>query len=216
MMYYSIEKERTFTVDLPVSIITKRLPHASKDVKIFYPVVTQLSNSNAQSTINHAIITTLNKILVERSFYDKDLVELLAYYELKNNQRGILSLNLIVYSFTGGAHGMTTIKSLSFDTKTGKQYKLNDLFKTGSHYEKKLSDIISQRIKDWNIQLLEPFKGIRSDQDFYIADTSLVIYFQLYEITPYVWGFPYFPIPILDLADIINPDGPLDRMMSFT
>jgi len=203
-------------MDLPVSIATKRLPHASKDVKVYYPVVTQLPNLNVQSTINHAIITALNKILVERSFYDKDLVELLAYFELKNNQRSILSLNIIVYSFTGGAHGMTTIKSLTFDTKTGKQYELKDLFKKGSDYEKRLSDIINQRIKDWDIQLLEPFKGIRSDQDFYIADTSLVIYFQLYEITAYVWGFPYFPIPIKDLADIINPDGPLDRMMSFT
>ncbi|KAA0965058.1 DUF3298 and DUF4163 domain-containing protein [Sporosarcina sp. ANT_H38] len=203
-------------MDLPVSIVTKRLPHASEDVKVYYPVVTQLPNLNVQSTINYAIITTLNKILVERSFYDKDLVELLAYFELKNNQRGILSLNLIVYSFTGGAHGMTTIKSLTFDTKTGKQYELKDLFKKGSDYEKKLSDIINQRIKDWNIQLLEPFTEIRSDQDFYIADTSLVIYFQLYEITAYVWGFPYFPIPIKDLADIINPDGPLDRMMAFT
>ncbi len=121
-------------------------------------------------------------------------MELLAYYELKNNQRGILSLNLIVYSFTGGANGLTIIKSLTFDTKTGKQYELKDLFKTGSDYEKKLSDIISKRIKDWNIQLLDPpFKGIRSDQDFYIADTSLVIYFQLYRNYATLLGLPLLP-----------------------
>ena len=204
-------------MDFPVSIATKKLPHAIPNVKVYYPVVTQLPNSNVQSKINHAIISALNKILVEQSFYDKDLVELLAYYELKNNQRGILSLNLIVYSFTGGAHGMTIIKSLTFDTKTGEMYSLSELFKTDSNYVKKLSDIIEGKIKDWNIELLDPpFKGIRGDQDFYIADTSLVIYFQLYEITPYYWGFPYFPIPILDLADIIQPDGPLDRMMAFT
>jgi len=204
-------------VDLPVSIATKILPHSLPNVKVYYPVVTQLPNINVQSKINHAIISALNKILVEQSFYDKDLVELLAYYELKNNQRGILSLNLIVYSFTGGAHGMTIIKSLTFDTKTGEAYTLKELFKTDSNYVEKLSDIIEGRITDWNIDLLfPPFKGIRADQDFYIADTSLIIYFQLYEITPYYWGFPYFPIPILDLADIIQPDSPLDRMMAFT
>ena len=204
-------------MDLPVSIVTKRLPHASQNVTIYYPVVVHLPNVNAQSRINHAIISTLNKLLVEQNFYNTSLVELLANYEIKTNERGILSLNLIVYSFTGGAHGMTVINSLTFDTKTGKQYTLKDLFKPGSDYEKRISAIITQRIKDWNIQLLDPpFKGIRSDQDFYIADTSLVIYFQLYEITPYVWGFPYFPIPILDLADIIRPNGPLDRMMAFT
>ena len=161
-------------------------------------------------------MTTLNKILVEQNYYESYLVELLAYYELKTNQRGILSLNIIVYSFTGGAHGMTIIKSLTFDTNTGKQYTLKELFKPGSDYEKKISSIVNQKITDWNIELLGKFEGIRSDQDFYIADTVLVIYFQLYEITPYVWGFPYFPIPILDLADIIKPEGPLDRMMAFT
>jgi Protein of unknown function (DUF3298)/Deacetylase PdaC len=204
-------------MELPVSIVSKKLPHASPKVTVYYPVVVHLANAHAQSKINHAIVTTLNNILVEQSYYKPELVELLAYFELKTNQRGLLSLNLIVYSFTGGAHGMTIIKSLTFDTKTGQQYELKDLFKPGSDYVKQLSDIIRQRIKDWNIDLLDPpFKEIRSDQDFYIADTTLVIYFQLYEISAYVWGFPYFPIPILDLADIINPDGPLDRMMAFT
>lgn len=203
-------------MDLPVSIVTKKLPHASPNVTVYYPAVVHLQNANAQSRINHTIVSALNKLLVERDFYAPGLVELVANYEIKTNERGILSLNLIVYSFTGGAHGMTTVQSLTFDTKTGKQYALKDLFKPNSHYEEKISAIISKKIKDWDIQLLEPFKGIRSDQDFYIADTSLVIYFQLYEIAPYAWGFPYFPIPILDLQDIILPNSPLDRMMSFT
>lgn len=203
-------------MDFPVSIITKRLPHASSKVVVYYPAVIHLQNAKAQSKINHTIVTTLNSVLVEQQYYDPSLVELQAYFEIKNNQRGILSLNLIVYSFTGGAHGLTIAKSLTFDVNTGQQYQLGDLFKTGSDYEKKLSDIIRKRIQDWDIQLLGPFTGIRSDQDFYIADTSLVIYFQLYEITPFVWGFPYFPIPILDIAEIIKPEGPLNRMMAFT
>lgn len=203
--------------DFPLLIQTKKLPHASSKVKVYYPVITQMGDAIIQRKLNSTIIHTLNELLVEQNFYAKELVELLASFEIKNNQRGILSLNLIVYSFTGGAHGMTIIKSLTIDTKTGKQYELNDLFKPGSDYVKKLSDIIREDIKKWDVQLLyPPFKEIRPDQDFYIADTSLVIYFQLYEITPYVWGFPYFPIPILDLADIIQPQGPLDRMMSFT
>ena len=149
-------------MDLPVSITTKKLPHASPKVTIYYPVV-RLPDNNVQSRINHAIITTLNKLLVEQNFYDANLVELLANYEIKTNERGILSLNLIVYSFTGGAHGMTVINSLTFDTKTGKQYTLQELFKPGSNYEKQISAIITQRIKDWNIQLLDPpFKGIRA------------------------------------------------------
>src|SRR5690349_16089866 len=111
-------------MELPVSIVSKKLPHASPKVTVYYPVVVHLPNIHVQSTINHAIVTALNKLLVEQSYYEPSLVELMAYFELKTNQRGLLSLNLIAYSFTGGAHGMTVIKSLTFDTKTGKQYEL--------------------------------------------------------------------------------------------
>jgi len=204
-------------MDSPVSILTKKLPHSSPKINVYYPLVTQMNDAVIQRKINNVIIHSLNEILIDQQFYSPALVELLANFEIKNNQRGILSLNLIVYSFTGGAHGMTIIKSLTFVTKTGKQYDLRDLFKPGSDYVKKLSDFICVDIKKWNIELLDPpFKEIKPNQDFYIADTSIVIYFQLYEITPYVSGFPYFPIPILDIADIIQPQGPLDRMMAFT
>lgn len=203
-------------MEFPIPIKTKKIPHASPNVNIYFPAVHNLEHPNAQSRINHAIVTLLNNILIEQNYYDPSLVEMQAYYEIKNNQRGILSLNLIVYSFTGGAHGTTIIKSLTFDTATGKQYTLSEMFKPGSDYVKELSAIIKKDIKNWDIDLLGGFAGISKDQDFYIADTSIVIYFQVYDITPGYWGFPYFPIPILDIADIIKPNSPLDRMMAFT
>ena len=72
-------------MDLPVSIATKKLPHASPKVTVYYPVVIRLPDNNVQSPINHAIITTLNKLLVEQNFYDPNLVELLANFEIKPN-----------------------------------------------------------------------------------------------------------------------------------
>ena len=46
--------------------------------------------------------------------------------------------------------------------------------------------MIEKKIVEWDVPLIEGFTQIRSDQDFYIADHSLVIYFQVYEWTPYV------------------------------
>jgi hypothetical protein len=61
--------------------------------------------------------------------------------------------------------------------------------------------------------LLEPpFKGISPEQDYYIADKALVLFFQLYELTAYAYGFPYFPISIYDLQTIIDEQGPLGKM----
>jgi hypothetical protein len=108
---------------------------------------------------------------------------------------------------------MTVIKSLTFDTTTGKTYKLAELFKPGSDYIEVLSDIIRLQIKERDIVLLEDFKGIAPDQDYYIADKSLVVYFQLYELTAYAYGIPFFPISVYELQDIIREDGPLGRMI---
>jgi len=202
-------------MDLPVAIGYRILQKQTPKITIYYPFVIGLTNPQAEMKINSSIVSTLNKTLVELGFHDSNLQEMIGQFEIKNNQRNILSLTLTVYSFTGGAHGMTIVKSLSFDVLTGRQYELQDLFKPESDYVKDLSTIIQQKIKDWKIQLLGEFTTIRPDQDFYLADHSLVIYFQLYEITPYVWGFPYFPIPILDIQEIIQPNGPLEKLVPF-
>ena len=202
-------------MDLSIAIGYRVLQKASPKVTIYYPFVVGLTNQQAEITINATIVESLNRILVELGFHDTNLQEMLGQFEVKTNERGIFSLSLSVYSFTGGAHGMTIIKSLTFDVATGSQYNLSDLFKVESDYVTKLSTIIQKKIKDWNIQLLDEFTKIKNDQDFYLADHSLVIYFQLYEITPYFVGFPYFPIPILDIQDIIKPNGPLEKLLPF-
>ncbi|MFB4475682.1 RsiV family protein, partial [Oceanobacillus caeni] len=56
------------------------------------------------------------------------------------------------------------------------------------------------------------FTKIEPNQYFYIADKTLVIYFQLYELAPYAFGFPMFPISVYDIQDIIDEEGPLGRM----
>jgi hypothetical protein len=89
---------------------------------------------------------------------------------------------------------------------------LRDLFKPGSNYVERLSAIVAAQIKARNIETLFGFTSIKPNQDFYIADKTLVIYFQLYDITLYVFGFPMFPISVYEIQDIINEEGPLARM----
>lgn len=202
-------------MDLPVSIITKYVHKLSPQIKVAYPIVTNLADHRLEKKINDEIITTLNTMLIEQGFYNENLIEMIGHYEIKTNERGILSLSLLVYSFTGGAHGLTIVKSLTFDVTTGKKYTLKDLFKQDSDYVKVLSEIISKKMTEWDVPLLEEFTAIKPDQDFYLADHSIVIYFQVYELTPYVYGFPYFPIALKDIETIIRPDSPLDKLLPF-
>ncbi|PID04180.1 hypothetical protein CSV67_01530 [Sporosarcina sp. P2] len=199
----------------PAVIETYHISNTKPKVDVYYPVFTQLDDPKIQQKLNQVLFKEMNNMLTDNNYYDPSLVEMVATYEIKNNQRDLFSINLIVYSFTGGAHGMTYVKSLTFDTKTGRQYKLQDMFKPGSPYVQRISEYIRRHIQQWKTPVLEPFTKIKPDQDFYIADTSLVVYFQLYEISPYVAGFPNFPIPLLDLQDIIKPNSPADRMLPF-
>jgi hypothetical protein len=134
-------------------------------------------------------------------------------FAVKTNEKNILSIGFSNFAYTPhAAHGMTYIKSLTWDLTTGRTYSLKDLFKPNSNYVEVLNRSIKEQIKRLNMDTLEPFKSIRPDQDFYIADKALVIYFQLYEITAYVYGFPMFPISVFDLQDIIDENGPLGKM----
>ncbi|WP_242009814.1 RsiV family protein [Halalkalibacter nanhaiisediminis] len=50
------------------------------------------------------------------------------------------------------------------------------------------------------------------NQYFYIADKAFGIYFQLYELVPYAWGFPYFVISVFEVQDMVVDDEAFGRM----
>ncbi|QMV42944.1 DUF3298 and DUF4163 domain-containing protein [Cohnella cholangitidis] len=185
----------------------------AKNVKINVPYVDGGTTSAAQEAMNKAIAAAAQELMKAQGFPSNDIQEMDGTFEIKTNQRGVLSLSLLNYAFTGGAHGNTLQKSLTFDADTGRSYKLGQLFKPGSNYEARLNAIIQAQIKARQLPLLVDYPGIAPDQDFYIADKSLVIYFPLYAIVPYAWGFPYFPISVYEIQDIIDEAGPLGFMM---
>ena len=201
--------------DLPVQIVTHPVRMESPKIDLVYPQVTGLANPAAQSAINLEIVTEFALLLQQLGYGNQNLVEMTGYYEVKTNERDVLSLLLVVYSFTGGAHGLTLAKGLTFDVRTGKRYRLGDLFKPDSGYTEVLSGMIGGLIKEWEVPVLEPFESISPGQDFYMADHSLTVFFQLYELTPYVYGFPYFPIPLKSLESIIADSGPASSLLPF-
>jgi hypothetical protein len=198
---------------LPVSIKTRMISSGPKQT-VYYPKVVEMKNRDFQRVINRTIVHETQKLIHEQvGNMPSTVEEMQGSFEIKNNQRGVLSLSLSNYTYHyHAAHGMTFIRSLTFDLEKEKLCSLKDLFKPGSDYVKRISDLVALQIKQRDIPLLGEFTGIRPDQDFYIADKVLVIYFQLYEITPYVVGFPMFPISVYDLQDIIEESGPLGRM----
>lgn len=196
---------------LPVIVTSGHMIKQNLDV--YYPIVSGIKDKEVQRKINNIILTAVNELINEQGYYTNPQTSITGTYEIKLNERNLLSVSIINYAYSGGAHGLTIVKSLNIDTQTGQVYELEDLFKAGSNYVEKLSDIISVQIQQRDMTLLGEFKGIKPDQDFYLTDKALVIYFQLYEITPYVAGFPAFPISVYDIEDIIDENGPLGRLL---
>ncbi|WP_379970792.1 DUF3298 domain-containing protein [Ectobacillus sp. sgz5001026] len=196
-----------------VSIKTVKISNGPNKT-VFYPQVIGMQNQELEKSMNQTIACQTQQLINQQIGNMKETVEeMIGLYEIKNDQRQVVSLLLSNYTYHHhAAHGMTYIKSLTFDLKKGKVCELKDLFKLGSDYVKRLSLSIHTQIKQRDIQLLNSFTAIRTNQEFYIADKVLVIYFQLYEITPYVFGFPMFPISVFDIQDIIDEDSPLGRM----
>mgnify|MGYP001944478035 CR=1 FL=1 len=203
-----IEIMATYT--FPVSIQTMIKEQAG--TVIYYPQVIQLGNQYIQQIINMAIIEQVQN-LIQQQYIEQgaeSFSEMIGLYEIKTNERNILSLSLSNYAYAAQhAHGLTLMTSLTFDISTGKVYQLGDLFKRGSNYQEVLDELIDQQIKSRDIPVINQYPGILPDQDFYLADKALVIYYPLYMFTPYYYGFPMFPISVYELEGITNEKGPL-------
>lgn len=199
-------------LNLPIPIQTMMIFAPTSN--IYYPQIQWLKNPVIQNKVNRAIIKKV-KQMFNKSYQQNYITGFTGGYEVKNNQRGILSLTM--NTFASGpklAHPIDQLTSLTTDVRTGKLYSLADLFTPDSAYIERLSAIISAQINKRNISTFQEFDIINSNQSFYIADKMLMIYFKRYEIAPRPFGYPTFPISIYEINDIINKDGPLGLMLS--
>lgn len=94
---------------------------------------------------------------------------------------------------------MTTRTSYTIDKKKEALLTLKELFSEGYNYSDIINKEIENQIKKNPENYFDSgnvFKGISENQSFYIRDGDLVIYYQLYDIAPYVFGIPEFKIPL--------------------
>ncbi|WP_422659948.1 DUF3298 domain-containing protein [Paenibacillus sp. EC2-1] len=193
----------------PVEIRTQT--YKAPGIVIQYPQVTGLANQQAEAKINRAITAQIQEMQrIQQGVQTGRNPETIGHFEIKTNERGLLSLMLSNYTYSVPmAHGYTVAKGLTFSTQTGQSYRLSDLFRPGSNYLAVLSAEVNRQIKERNIPTLEGSVTVQPNQDFYLADKSLVIFYPLYAITPGYVGFPMFPISVYSLQSVATEDGPL-------
>lgn len=178
-----------------------------------YPRTVNLS-SKIRSRVNSAIKRAAFAAIPD---YDPgtSVGEAVSSYKTTVNLKGVLSLRFEDYFYPEMAtHGVTGVSSVTLDLKTGYKYEFYQLFRRGSNYQAVLDQIIQAQIVAEQIPLLKPFAGAGPDEDYYLTPDSLVIYYQPYEYTPGAYGVLEFKIPYSQITGIVDPDGPIGKILS--
>jgi hypothetical protein len=129
-------------------------------------------------------------------------------YSVKRNENGILSIVMNERISAGSQRGMNVQSAMNIDTVSGKFYKLQDFFNAKADFTATISDQIKIQMKQKGLdkKLLSDFKEIKGDEDFYITNDKIVIFFQQYEYFPYECGITEFEIPLKSLDGILKPE----------
>jgi hypothetical protein len=177
---------------------------------LLYPTVTDLADAAVQDQINDDIVRQVYGYHQLAWVGQSDpMTRYWVSYKIGLNQNGLLSLVLSESALPFHAANPNSAQlSLTVDT-TAKIYQLKDLFVGQSDYVKRISDIISQQIRDRDIVLIKPFAEISPDQEYYLTPEGLVVYFQSDEYTPHYYGSPEFVIPFNDVRDLLPQQSPV-------
>ncbi|MCC0627529.1 MULTISPECIES: DUF3298 and DUF4163 domain-containing protein [unclassified Clostridioides] len=184
------------------------------------PVITNSNKIVERSTndkIKNDIFEFYNKSYKEAKQYLKDNPDeenkfvANVDFELKKNTDSALSIKVRYYTYSGGAHGFYQDIAYNVDMRTGKFLELMDLFKDNTKYKEVIDEEIKRQIaelekKDEENIGIYNFKGIKENQNFYLQDENLVIYFDLYDITPYAAGIPEFSINKKLISSMLKPE----------
>ncbi|HBG5346636.1 TPA: DUF3298 and DUF4163 domain-containing protein [Clostridioides difficile] len=184
------------------------------------PVITNSNKIVERSTndkIKNDIFEFYNKSYKEAKQYLKDNPDeenkfvANVDFELKKNTDSALSIKIRYYTYSGGAHGFYQDIAYNVDMRTGKFLELMDLFKDNTKYKEVIDEEIKRQIaelekKDEENIGIYNFKGIKENQNFYLQDENLVIYFDLYDITPYAAGIPEFSINKKLISSMLKPE----------
>lgn len=125
--------------------------------------------------------------------------EIISNYIVNLNNTKLISIYNDYYEYLGGAHGNTIRTSYTVDKQNVRLLILQDLFTKDSNYKDIINKEIVRQINlepDIYFNSGKDFKGIKDNQDYYLNGENLIIYYQLYEIAPYVAGIREFKIPL--------------------
>lgn len=137
--------------------------------------------------------------------YPLMIYEIVSTFTVTLNKNPYVSLYSDEYIFTGGAHGITTRTSQSWNIQTANQITLNELFDCNCDYVlyilKDINTQIEEQIANGSNYYFDNYCSLVLNSidlnNLYLNNKYMTIYFQQYDIAPYSSGLPTFEITSL-------------------
>ncbi|HSW55805.1 MAG TPA: DUF3298 and DUF4163 domain-containing protein [Ignavibacteriaceae bacterium] len=169
------------------------------------------TKSDDFETVMNAFIEEYNSIITEfPDSYQSWFIERTG--EVKLNKGNIFSIDYMEYSYTGGAHPNTFVTFKNFSLSNGEEIKLNEIIPADKQNElteiaeaefRKLKELTSEADLGQAGFWFENNKFYLND-NFLITDSSLVFYYNNYEITAYAFGPTELTIPFSRIKPLIG------------
>lgn len=209
-----INKPKTIKDLPPIELSEQNL--LPEKFNMIYPFIPNLEGSKSKTSINNAVIDRVNNLFKNQVLLPEttDFNEILGQYEVMVNDNSIISILFSLYTYIyHAAHGLTVYSSITANTMTGKIYSFRDLFNPKVYYVGYLNELAKQYIKDNNITLINEYNGITQNQEFYLTKDKLVLYYQVYEYTPYYYGLFKIEIPYEKIKNLLSPMSPINQLL---
>lgn len=181
----------------------------NKDFLIYYPEIIGIGNQETLAKVNQSLKDLAG--IKETPVYLQLESNYMGDFEVAFFQKRLLVMEITGYNYSfGTVPGMPVKKYAHIDLITGEFYHLKDLFIPGSQYVKMISELIgNQMITGKKDSYVFPgsYKGIQSDQPFFISAEGLNVYFSPHEIIPQESCCLTFHVPFTDVLKIVNQRG---------
>lgn len=185
-----------------------RYPHDY--TTITYPVLEGLTDTALQDE--------LNKVIAEEAegygdSYEEDDQDLYFFPVIDANCSAVIVKDLLHIElgveeyWIGAAHPGYYWNNVYVNIRDGKRYTIDDLFKSPEEGRKRLSQKVTEAMKEDPYMYFDDSVQPDQIQCFHLERDGLTVYFGEYEIAAYAAGIPQFYIPFSEIMDLINTEG---------
>jgi hypothetical protein len=220
------KRSMPFKVAAVATYVREKGKSGNIDVEATYPQFTQaLPAAKQLNTLVRSILSQKKKNIVRQAQEAEPIAfrngpwTFVYESDIAYASKDLVSLIGSTYTYTGGAHGMTSYSSANYQITNGsvKQLGMNDLFKQGTPYLSVLSNeiigLLRQKDAMWvttgQVTSFEP-----KDLSVYsITPKGLTFYFDPYAVGSYAQGAFMVTVPYSVMSGYIREGGPLHRFV---